>query len=105
MLKLSNYSGSDAPLSGEWTLPQNWKTITAPSISKKLNDFKIFSVISVPANFKSGSDEITLTIKNENGVIISKKFDITIQEIHKVELSLMEKPKFVRAGKKFPFCS
>lgn len=92
-------------MTAEWTLPQDWKTVTNPSINKKLksDNFKIFSVISVPPNFKSGRDAITLTIKKENESLVSKKINITIEEIHKVELSLMEKPKFVRAGKKFTY--
>ena len=92
-------------MTAEWTLPQDWKTVTNPSINKKLksDNFKIFSVISVPPNFKSGRDAITLMIKKENESLVSKKINITIEEIHKVELSLMEKPKFVRAGKKFTY--
>ena len=103
VMELTNSLSKNLSIEAEWILPENWRLITKPSINKKkeTKNIRIFSIISVPVNFRSGISKLIIKVKHNNKTFKTKEINVKIKELHKIEVNLVEKPNFVRAGKKF----
>lgn len=84
-------------------LPVGWVAITQPTIGKieAGQTTRLLYTISVPNNTASGTDTVTIEVVEATKILAEKKIEVSIKEIHNIELVTLKKPNYLRDGKDF----